>query len=81
MKSGDSLSIWFFVGLSLLVNGVLIFGTGVYELVYPPTNKVVLYQSARQHLVGSDPCCAWSLFLLPVCAGARTSAALAAPMS
>jgi len=43
MKTGGSLSIWFFIGLSLLVNGVLIFGTGLYELVYPPQDRVVLY--------------------------------------
>jgi hypothetical protein len=42
MKSGGSLSIWFFIGLSLLVNGVLICGAGLYELVYPPQNQVVL---------------------------------------
>ena len=43
MKSGSSISIWFFVGLSLLVNGALILGTGLYELVNPPEYKVVLY--------------------------------------
>lgn len=43
MKSGGTLSIWFFIGLSLLVNGVLIFGTGIYETIWPPQNKVVLY--------------------------------------
>ncbi|MBZ5663438.1 MAG: hypothetical protein LAO30_02440 [Acidobacteriia bacterium] len=43
MKSGGSLSIWFFIGLSLLVNGALICGTGIYELVHPPENQVVLY--------------------------------------
>jgi hypothetical protein len=43
MKSGGSLSIWFFIGLSLLVNGVLICGAGLYELVHPPQNQVVLY--------------------------------------
>jgi putative copper export protein len=43
MKSGGSLSIWFFIGLSLLVNGVLICGAGLYELAYPPQNRVVLY--------------------------------------
>ena len=36
MKSGGFLSIWFFIGLSLLVNGVLIFGAGIYELSHPP---------------------------------------------
>jgi hypothetical protein len=43
MKAGGSLSIWFFVGLSLLVNGVLILGAGIYALVSPPANRVVLY--------------------------------------
>jgi len=43
MKSGGSLSIWFFIGVSLLVNGALIFGRGIYELVYPPQDKVVLF--------------------------------------
>ncbi len=43
MKSAGSLSIWFFVGLSLLVNGTLIFGRGIWELFSPPENRVVLY--------------------------------------
>jgi hypothetical protein len=43
MKSGGSLSIWFFIGVSLAVNGAVIFGTGVYELLYPPEIRVVLY--------------------------------------
>lgn len=44
MKSGVSISIWFFIGLSLLVNGALICGAGLYELVSPPQFPVVLYQ-------------------------------------
>jgi len=44
MKAGGSISIWFFIGLSLLVNGALIFGAGVYELFHPPEHQVVLYQ-------------------------------------
>lgn len=43
MKSGGSISIWFFVGISLLVNGLLILGAGLYELFHPPTRQVVLY--------------------------------------
>jgi hypothetical protein len=43
MKRGGSISIWFFIGVSLLVNGLLIFGTGVYELFHPPVARVVLY--------------------------------------
>ncbi|MFZ1130017.1 MAG: hypothetical protein WCA97_04970 [Terriglobales bacterium] len=44
MKSGGSLSIWFFIGLSLLVNGALILGDGLYELANPPEHPVVLFQ-------------------------------------
>jgi hypothetical protein len=43
MKSGGSLSIWFFIGVSLAVNGAVIFATGLYELASPPLNRVVLY--------------------------------------
>jgi hypothetical protein len=42
MKSGGALSIWFFIGISLAVNGAIICATGVYELVSPPANPVVL---------------------------------------
>ena len=44
MRSGGGISIWFFVGVSLLVNGALILGAGLWELVYPPANPVVLFQ-------------------------------------
>jgi FtsH-binding integral membrane protein len=43
MKSGGSLSIWFFIGVSLAVNGGIICATGIYELVSPPEHQVVLY--------------------------------------
>jgi hypothetical protein len=43
MKTGGSISIWFFVGVSLLLNGMLILGAGLYELGHPPTHPVVLY--------------------------------------
>lgn len=43
MKEGGSLSIWFFIGLSLLVNGLLILAAGVYELIHPPATPVVLF--------------------------------------
>ena len=40
------ISIWFFIGICLLVIGGLICGTGIYELVSPPAmdHRVVLYQ-------------------------------------
>jgi hypothetical protein len=45
MRGGDSnsISIWFFIGISLLVNGVLILGAGIYEAIFPPENKVTLF--------------------------------------
>jgi FtsH-binding integral membrane protein len=43
MRSDGTISIWFFIGISLLVNGVLIFGAGVYQISHPPLVKVVLY--------------------------------------
>jgi hypothetical protein len=43
MRSGGSLSIWFFIGLSLAVNGAVILGRGIYELVSPPEHQVALY--------------------------------------
>ncbi len=45
-KPKTTISIWFFIGISLLVNGIIIFGAGVYELVNPrPLElRVVLYQ-------------------------------------
>ena len=43
MRKGGGISIWFFVGVSLLVNGALILGAGVYELINPPANPVVLF--------------------------------------
>lgn len=36
------ISIWFFVGVSLLVNGLLILAAGIYEVVHPPANPVIV---------------------------------------
>ncbi len=44
MRSGGGISIWFFVGVSLLFNGALILGAGLWELVHPPANPVVLFR-------------------------------------
>ena len=44
MAKGRSVSIWFFIGLSLLINGVLILGAGLYEFMHPPEYPVVLFQ-------------------------------------
>ncbi len=34
-------SIWFFIGISLLVNGVLILSAGLYQLVHPPAEITI----------------------------------------
>ena len=37
-------SIWFFIGISLAVNGALILAAGVYQVLYPPVDPgVVLF--------------------------------------
>ena len=42
MREGG-ISIWFFIGISLVVNGVLILAAGIYELIDPPQTTVVLF--------------------------------------
>lgn len=41
-KGEQHISIWFFVGVLLLIYGVLILGSGIYGLYYPPERTVVL---------------------------------------
>lgn len=43
MNQGESLSIWFFVGVTLAGNGLLIVLAGLYALTSPPETRVVLY--------------------------------------
>lgn len=39
------ISIWYFIGISLAVNGALILGAGIYQLLVPPANPgIVLFQ-------------------------------------
>ncbi len=55
------ISIWFFIGVSLAVNGALIFAAGIYQLVNPPVDPgVVLVQPARWSVVGSSASTSWS---------------------
>jgi len=35
------ISIWFFIGISLAVNGALICGAGIYQVINPPVNPNV----------------------------------------
>jgi hypothetical protein len=36
------ISIWFFIGISLAVNGALILAAGIFQLVNPPVNPTVV---------------------------------------
>lgn len=36
------ISIWFFIGVLLAIYGVLILGSGLYDLANPPEHRVVL---------------------------------------
>jgi uncharacterized protein with PQ loop repeat len=42
MHRPGMVSIWFFIGVLLLVYGLLITGAGIYNLFYPPAHPVVL---------------------------------------
>lgn len=37
-------SIWFFIGLLVLIYGILIFGAGIADLISPPAQPLVLAQ-------------------------------------
>lgn len=36
METEHQIPIWFFIGALIGVYGLIIFGTGIYEVVYPP---------------------------------------------
>ena len=36
------ISIWFFIGIQLTIYGVLILGAGIYDLIYPQADRVVM---------------------------------------
>ena len=44
MNSEGSVSIWFFIGISLAGNGLLILGAGLYQVAHPPAEPVVLFR-------------------------------------
>lgn len=41
---GSHFSIWLFIGVLLVIYGVLILGAGIYQWIVPPQNPVVLAQ-------------------------------------
>jgi hypothetical protein len=42
MAHGKQMSIWYFIGLLILLYGVLILGAGIADLISPPPNPLVL---------------------------------------
>jgi hypothetical protein len=46
MKPRTTIPIWFFIGISLLVNGIIIFGASLYQVVQSPPMeaRVVLFE-------------------------------------
>jgi len=44
MNERKAISIWFFIGISLLGDGVLTLGAGLWEFSHPALAPVVLYQ-------------------------------------
>lgn len=58
MEKGHQIPIWFFIGLVLTFYGIVILGTGLYHLIYPPARAVAL-----QHL---HPDIWWSAVLLVI---------------
>jgi hypothetical protein len=44
MSERESISIWFFIGISLLGDGLLTLSAGLWEIWNPPMTRVVLYQ-------------------------------------
>ncbi len=44
MSAQREISIWFFIGVALVVNGALVLGAGIYEWFAPPANPVVLFR-------------------------------------
>jgi len=43
MDSSRTIPVWFFVGITLLLDGILILGAGVYEVAHPPADLPALF--------------------------------------
>jgi hypothetical protein len=41
---GREISIWFFIGIALVVDGALITGAGAWQVFHPPLHPVVLFK-------------------------------------
>ncbi len=44
------ISIWYFIGISLAVNGALICAAGIYELIKPPVETTVVLHSLHANV-------------------------------
>jgi len=75
VRSEGGVSIWFFIGISLLVNGVLITGAGVWQVFHPPANPVVLFHLHANVWWGAILLVIGLVYCLQFCAGAEESLA------
>jgi hypothetical protein len=50
VKNKLSISIWFFIGISLSVNGALILAAGIYQVLRPPINPAVVLFNLHANL-------------------------------
>lgn len=44
MEEKHAIPIWFFIGVELVIYGLLILGAGIYELIVPAAHPVVLFK-------------------------------------
>jgi hypothetical protein len=44
------ISIWFFVGIAMAVDGALILGAGIWQLLYPPDHPTVVLFSLHANV-------------------------------
>jgi hypothetical protein len=56
--------IWYFVGLLLLVMGLLVFFTGIFFLISPPSHKTVLGETHPGVWWGAIMIIAGAIFLI-----------------
>ena len=45
MSKDKAVSIWFFLGISLVFNGLVVSAAGIYEWAKPPEQPVVLFEA------------------------------------
>jgi hypothetical protein len=49
-EGNNMISIWFFIGIALALNGVLILAAGLYQLLNPPINPGIVLFSVHANV-------------------------------